>query len=172
MVRPNSFKPKPLPRLGSTQALGLMTHIARIFLAATLGLGSTVHAQLVALPEADQPTIGYKTVAEALAALRAKPGVDMRVQGGWTIATEREANVLWSFAPQGHPAYPAAVKRHTYEKDDTAYIGMDVLCEASKTACDKLVREFQELNARIRESMQQKAQLDAPADVPASRPRS
>lgn len=54
-------------------------------------------------------------MAEALTDLRAKPGVVVRVEGHWTIAEERKEFVMWSFAPAGHPAYPAIIKRNLYE---------------------------------------------------------
>jgi hypothetical protein len=33
---------------------------------------------------------------------------------------------------------------------------MDVLCQASQSACDKLVEDFNALNEQVRQSMQQK----------------
>jgi hypothetical protein len=58
--------------------------------------------------------LGYPTVAEALTSLKAKSGVSVSVTkpDGWTIITE-PAPVLavWSFAPEGHYAYPAVVRR-------------------------------------------------------------
>ena len=106
------------------------------------------------LPEAKQSTIGYSSVAEALAALQAKPKIQVSVQNGWTIATDKENKTLWSFSPKSDPSYPSAVKRIVEERNDTVFVHMDVLCEASKSACDNLVRQFQQLNERMRESMQ------------------
>ena len=106
------------------------------------------------LPEAKQSTIGYATVAEALASLQANPNIQVSVQGGWTIASDKENKTLWSFSPKGDPSYPSAVKRIVEERNDTVFVHMDVLCEASKPACDNLVRQFQELNERMRQSMQ------------------
>jgi hypothetical protein len=42
-----------------------------------------------------------------LQALRARHDVDISVQGGWTIVNDRANNTLWSFAPEGNPAYRA-----------------------------------------------------------------
>ena len=55
--------------------------------------------------------IGYPTVAAALAALHSKPEVIFREEDGWIIAEDRSHYTLWSFAPEGDPAYPSAVKR-------------------------------------------------------------
>jgi len=116
------------------------------------------------IPEAGHSTIGYPNVAAALKALRAKPGVEFTTQGGWTIASEKGDStfVIWSFAPEGYPAYPAAVKRSLVQRDGSLWIEMNVQCEASKDACDNLVRQFQELNARLRESAKASAQTPAP----------
>jgi hypothetical protein len=131
------------------------------FAVALLGAAITGHAQDARpppLPEAKDSTIGYPTVAAALKDLRGKPGVKVRVENGWTIAEDRgdDSMALWSFTPEGHPAHPAAVKRTTFEKEGQVWIDMKVLCQAAKEPCDTLVREFQELNDRIKASMQQK----------------
>jgi len=97
--------------------------------------------------------IGYPTVAQALAALRSKPGVQILQQGGWTIISEPASSTLWSFAPAEHPAYPSAVKRSLSTRGGATYIDMKVLCEASKVACDQLVVDFQQLNQKMIESV-------------------
>jgi len=107
------------------------------------------------LPEAPGSTIGYATVADALDALRARSDVAISVQGGWTIADDRSHSTLWSFAPVGYPAYPAAVKREIKQAKDGIYIEMNIHCEASKDACDKLVTDFQALNDSMRRQMAQ-----------------
>src|SRR5882672_10657895 len=103
------------------------------------------------LPEVAESDIGYQSPQAALDALRSKLGTRIFVQQGWTIVEDRESASVWSFAPEKHPAYPAVVKRTTYEKDGKVYIGMQVKCGATKDACDALVREFQELNERLKE---------------------
>lgn len=105
------------------------------------------------LPEAPQGTIGYASPAAALAELKTKPGVAITQEDGWTIATERSAMTLWSFAPAGHPAYPAAVKRRVVQEGGAVSVKMDVMCGASKAACDDLVRSFATLNAAMEKSL-------------------
>jgi hypothetical protein len=119
---------------------------AGVLLAATV---ATAQPQ----PETPGSSIGYPTVAAALGALRARSDVRISVQGGWTIADDRANNTLWSFAPEGYPAYPAAVKRHITEANGGIYIDMNILCQASKTACDKLVVDFQKLNESVKRDM-------------------
>jgi ribonuclease HI len=119
----------------------------------TLFVCASANAQLPPLPEATQSGIEYKSVAEALKALRAKPNVEISVQGDWTIVDEPANFALWSFAPKRHAAYPAVVKRKVVEKDGIVSIKTDVICEATKAACDALVREFMQMNQNLKPSL-------------------
>jgi hypothetical protein len=101
--------------------------------------------------------IGYPSVAAALADLHSKPEVIFREEGGWTIAEDRSHYTLWSFATEGDPAYPSAVKRTAVqEADGSVTMNMNVLCEATQDVCDKLVANFNELNERAQDSLKSK----------------
>jgi len=109
------------------------------------------------LPESPASTIGYRSVSEALAALRANPNVSESEQGGWLIFADRTNHALWSFTPSTHPAHPAAVRREAVERDGSVYIQMNVLCQTAKEPCDQLVRDFKQLNEQMSQSFKQKA---------------
>jgi hypothetical protein len=101
--------------------------------------------------------LGYPTVAAALEGLKARPGVSVTTTkpDGWIIATEPTTKALWSFTPEGHYAYPAVVRREVKQREGgEVYVEMIALCQAAKEPCDRLIREFQELNDRIRANMQ------------------
>ena len=98
------------------------------------------------LPEASGSAIGYSTVADALAALHTEPGVTFSTRNGWTIAQDMPHQTIWSFAPADHAAYPSAVKRSVAVHDGEVSIETKVLCQASKAACDDLVRQFDAMN--------------------------
>jgi hypothetical protein len=98
------------------------------------------------LGEAESSTIGYDSVADAMTHLRSKPGVEFSTENGWTIAVDRAALTVWSFAPEQYPAYPAVVMRRVVEREEQVSIEMNVLCEASKADCDELVRTFAAMN--------------------------
>jgi len=102
-------------------------------------------AQLRPLPESDR-SVGYDTVAQALEALSSDPGVRWTTENSWPIATDEARLSIWSFAPPGYPAYPAVVLRRVTPRGSGSAIEMSVLCEASKTACDDLVRTFAAMN--------------------------
>jgi hypothetical protein len=100
--------------------------------------------------------IGYPSVASALDGLRAKNGVNISVQSGWTVIEDRSTLSLWSFTPPGHPAHPAAIHRKVIQEGDNFFMQMNVLCEAAKPACDALVSEFEKLNQRMTEDMKRR----------------
>jgi hypothetical protein len=121
--------------------VGLIAHVAG-------------QAQPGPLPETRQSSIGYGSVREALAALRIKPGVEILERDEWILVQDLESDksmALWSFAPASYPAYPSVVKRSVFERDGAVHVEMQVLCEATKEACDQLVREFQELTDRMKQ---------------------
>lgn len=105
--------------------------------------------------ESDRSNIGYASVQQALAALRAKPGAHVGEQDGWTVIEDPESEksmALWSFPPANDPAYPSAVKRLVFEKDGTVQLDMRVLCESTKPACDQLLQDFETLNESAKQS--------------------
>lgn len=111
--------------------------------------------QLTAPPEAVDATIEYSTVAEALAALKARDDVLVEAKDGWTIATEADGLTVWSFTPTTHPAHPVVAKRVVYRQQDGWYMDMATKCEADKAACDQFVRDFEELDEQMRQFIEQ-----------------
>jgi hypothetical protein len=107
-----------------------------------LGIGMLVAASAVA--DGRPPGVGYKTVAEALAALKQMKDASFSTVQGWTIVTDEAHLTVWSFAPKTDPSYPAVVKRMVTSTGNGSKVTMGVLCEAAaKASCDNLVREFQ-----------------------------
>lgn len=106
-------------------------------------------------------SIGYPTVEEALKDLRSRPDLSDRivVRRGWThvVIEHGRDKTLWSFTPETHPAYPAAIKREILNKDGTVYIRMNILCEADKHECDALVEEYEQVNVNVRKRYQRSA---------------
>ena len=115
-----------------------------------LGIANSQNLPVGPLPETPQSTIGYRTVASALTSVKARQGVTVSVVREWTIITDEANKEVWSFAPPSYPAYPAVVKRAVKARPEGgSEIIMLVLCEATKEACDNLVREFNSMNHRI-----------------------
>lgn len=111
---------------------------------------ASAHAQLPPLEESTRSDIEYGSVAEALDALRTRPNVDFSIQRDWMIVRDSIHHVLWSFAPKGHAAYPAVVKRQVVHENGMVSLKTGVICEGPKAACDALVREFIDMNKNAR----------------------
>ncbi len=92
------------------------------------------------LVEATDNRFGYPTVAAALTALRAKPGVKISQQDGWTMIEDTAAYTVWAFAPSSNPAYPAAFKRALRNEGGQMVIQTSIQCEADKAACETFSR--------------------------------
>ena len=110
--------------------------------------------------------VGYPTVAAALKALKARSDVNISVEEGWTILNQKPANTIWSFTPSNHPAHPAVVKRAIVLRDGAVGMDMTALCQASKTACDQLMVEFEQLNERMKQFMEGKMASPQPIQPP------
>jgi hypothetical protein len=93
--------------------------------------------------------IGYASPEAALEALRGKPGVKITTQDGWTIAEDDAASTIWAFTPPGHAAHPGVVKRSLGPGKEIG-VQTNVMCGASRTACDQLLAEVQALNDKMR----------------------
>jgi len=109
--------------------------------------------------------IGYPSVEAALNAIQANPDPNISITEfqGWKLVTINRGSdneVLWSFTPETHPAYPAAIKRNILRKDRVMRIRMNVLCEAGKQECDALIAEFEQRNEAVRKRLQ--ASFDRP----------
>ncbi len=129
-----------------------MKRLAISFLAAALAMSGAAHAQ--SQQETPRP-LGYKKVADALAALEKNPDAKVSHPSGWTVyAIQKPEVAVWSFVPQGHEAYPAVVRRLVRKTDAGTFVEMKVLCEAKQDACRRLALHFQ----RMTEQMQQKLQ--------------
>ena len=94
--------------------------------------------------------IGYPSVAAALADLKSKKDTNTRIENGWTIIDDKAGNAVWSFAPPGHPAFPAAIKRAIVATPDgKTGIAVTSLCHAGKKVCDHLIDQFEKQNQQM-----------------------
>jgi hypothetical protein len=103
--------------------------------------------------EAKSTAIGYPSVAAALADLHSKPELKFHEDHGWIIAEDSRHYTYWSFPPAGDPAYPSAVRRVAVKEGTEISMHTDVLCESTQSACDKLVKDFNKLDERVRDSI-------------------
>jgi len=104
--------------------------------------------------------LGYKgqnsqgaAVGELLEELKSNPDVQVRQERGWQVAEVKSERALYSFTPENHPAHPSYVKREVVEKDGSIYIETSARCGAEKSVCDQLVRDFIDLNNKVKNSV-------------------
>ncbi len=112
---------------------------------------------------AEPAPIGYATVAAVREALRGDPTATFQEQQGWTVVASREHGqaVEWFFTPEGHPAYPAVIKRTVVEQDGTGLIDMTALCQTAQQACDLLLEDFRQTHQpTIRAAAPERVALD------------
>lgn len=121
---------------------------------------SGVHAQQLPAdaPESQENAIGYASPEDALKALQAKPGVNIREENDWFVIDDASEKTLWSIAMPRHAVYPTAVKRTLVQEKEKERIDirMQVLCGADKALCDDLVEQFRKVNAGLAESLNRK----------------
>lgn len=129
-----------------------MKFIKSMLRALLFGLLSPAHAD-----NQTSDGIGYATVDAALSALKTRADVRFATpkSDGWLIATEQATYAIWSFTPEGHYAHPAVVKRVAKQNAQRqVFIETFALCEADKVSCDRLMSEFEKLNAQEAEEIQ------------------
>ena len=127
-----------------------------VLLFAHIATNAQVASVSSASDTATQSGLGYMSVAEALEALKAKPGVQVQItkSDDWTIINEPD-HKQWSFTPNTHFAYPAVVRREIkVNAQGGVFIEMTSLCESTKPNCEKLVEDFKYLNKQMRQSIQ------------------
>jgi hypothetical protein len=76
--------------------------IVRLALSVMITVG---FAHLALAQPAQKPSsgIGYPSVATAFDAVKAKPGVRIVAQEGWTVIEDRATMTVWSFGPAQPP---------------------------------------------------------------------
>ena len=133
---------------------GSLAATAATLIAATLNFAQ-------AQPQAPaSAAIEYRSVAEALQALEARDGTSAVVThpDGWVVVNEPAAAAQWSFTPKDYYAYPAVVRR-IIRRSPGGDVSVDTssVCEAEKSACERLLAEFHELDDRIRQSIKSRS---------------
>jgi len=106
----------------------------------------TAHAELCGTPDASP---GQKY--EQLTAIEKLPETFRSEQ--YIALRDRNRMITWTFTQAAHPAHPAVVCRRVVESDGALRLEMNANCQAKKPACDALIAEFEQLNARMMEEM-------------------
>lgn len=127
-----------------------------LFANASASVGQT-QSEASASGAASPSSIEFSSVAQAMEAVTARPGVSVTTTkpDAWIIVNEQGGSSVWSFTPATHYAYPAVVHRAlAIDAKGNVRVEMSSLCEARKESCNRLVEEFKEMNAKMREQVQ------------------
>jgi biopolymer transport protein ExbD len=81
--------------------------------------------------------IGYATVADALAALKARGVMEVSSHNGYVSYLELDNGTTWTFTEKGRPAHPAAVKYVYTRSGSVLNVEITVLCEAAEAPCEE-----------------------------------
>ena len=95
----------------------------------------------------------FPTVAAARKALQSDPGMASTSYEGWTFFDDATRKAQWAFAPDTHAAHPAAIRRAAVERDGHLVIEISLLCEGTKAACSRVLKDFEEMKGRRLESL-------------------
>ncbi len=100
---------------------------------------------------ADLAAMNTDTVDATLAELRKDPDRVFAEHGGWLVGEKPilGGSELWSFTPEGHEAYPAAVQRLITDGDGSLKIEMNIQCDADAKACAALEELFTVMNENL-----------------------
>ena len=122
-----------------------------------MAMAAAISAQPAATTRdpANAEEFDFPTVAAAHAALNGRWELERFYRGdGWLGFSDSRNKTIWAFAPVGHPAYPAVVKRAILDDGKGPYIKTTARCEAAKAACDELLLEFRALDVNAPEYLQ------------------
>ncbi len=102
--------------------------------------------------------IPFDTVEQVFDAMEANQDAARTDYGGWIIYNIKNEGsyTLWSITPEDHPANPTAIRRDVVSLDGVVSIQMATLCQAEKASCETLIEEFREINAGIKERLENK----------------
>ncbi len=103
------------------------------------------------LAPADLDALNTATVEETLIELKKDPERVFVDHNGWLVGEKRieGGSELWSFTPEGHDAYPAAIQRLITDGDKALKIEMNIQCDAVKSACEDLEKLFSVMNENL-----------------------
>jgi hypothetical protein len=94
----------------------------------------------------------YPTVAAAMTAIKARWDLErFSRDDGWLGFSDSRNKVIWTFAPAGHPAYPAVIKRAIIDDGKVVTVKTTARCEGPKAACEQLLLEFKALDGNADE---------------------
>lgn len=97
--------------------------------------------------------IGYATVADAFATLKAQGLTASPGLNGYVSFAEPDNRTTWTFAGKDDPAYPSAVRYVYTRKDGMPHVEITILCEASDGPCEKFRSDIRDTVTQLSKMM-------------------
>ena len=69
---------------------------------------------------------------------------------------EKNPTVIYTFTTKGHAAHPSIVCRKQVKEGEFLVVKMEVVCDSTKEACDKLRNDFNVINAQAQTEVENK----------------
>ena len=160
MPRPMTFRTSRLPALASLAA-------AALFAPAAMAADGIVKLPPTPMPAAG-PTISAAQqfcgdpsakADDLIARYSAQKGLKETYKSVDYIAfsdDEKNPTVVYTFTMKGHAAHPAAVCRKQIKEGDSLVLKMEIVCEGTKDACDRLRNDFNVINAQMQTEVDNK----------------
>jgi len=114
-------------------------------------------ALAVSAPAAGAVLCGEKFIStEALeSVIRAKPGVKVLASDASVISySDPATHFIWNFATRANAAFPSVACRRIVKVGAAFKVVTEITCGAEKAACDRLAESYNELDRRMRESVE------------------
>jgi hypothetical protein len=67
---------------------------------------------------------------------------------------DRNDQIVWNFTKPANPAHPAVVCRRIVRADETVSIETSSVCGGPQPACDRMMRDFRQLDEMLKQNMQ------------------
>lgn len=84
-----------------------------------------------------------------------KPRPDRNSENDKFISVvDRATSVMWIATKAANPAHPGVACRRVLEKNGELFVDMQAICGGPKPACDSMMKEFEMLNAQMRDEME------------------
>jgi hypothetical protein len=96
------------------------------------------------------------TSAEALeAVIKTRPGVKVLASDASAVSySDPATSFIWNFAKKANEAFPSVACRRLVKAGGAFNVVTEIECGAAKAACDRLAASYNELDRKMRESVE------------------
>jgi hypothetical protein len=87
--------------------------------------------------------------------LQRQPGIErIKEDARYVSYADRDAQIVWNFTTSANPAHPAVVCRRIVQTGETIAVETTSLCGGPQPACERMMRDFEQLDKSLGQYMQ------------------